>query len=115
MRRPCQQALEEELSVGQRRQFAHVGDALGEVDHCGAAAQLGLQAGRCLPACVVVVEGQEDPGAAPERRRHLVHPLGAQGGAGRVAPRRQRQVVEDPFGQDCEGLNLVPCMAGIKR
>ena len=74
-----QQAAEEGLSVGQRRQVAHVGEAIRKVDHGGAAAQQFLETLGSRSTGTVVVECQEDAGTAPQDRRHLVKALGAQG------------------------------------
>ena len=59
-----------------------------------------LSSCRRLVARVVVVEDQEGPGAAPERRRNLVHTLRPQRGHCGIAPGRQGEVVEDPFGDN---------------
>ena len=93
--------------MGQRRQLPHVGDALGQVDQGGAAPQQFPETLGSGKTGAVVVEGQEDPGAAPQVLSYLFKALGTQGGAGGVAPGRQRQPGEDPFGQDEEGISGV--------
>ena len=74
------------MSVGQRRQFTHVGDSLGQVDHGGAAAHESLETFGGGNTGAVVAEDQEDAGAAAKGGCHLVSGLAAQGGARTVTP-----------------------------
>ena len=61
-----QQAEEEVSSVGMGGKLGHVPHALGKSDHGGSSSKQACKPLRRLPARVVVVEGEEDPGAAPE-------------------------------------------------
>ncbi len=95
-----EQAQEGGSSVGQSRKLGHVADALGKGDGGGPASEQGLKPLRRLTARVVVVEGEEDAGAAPEGRGDPLHALGAQGCASRKAPSGKGEPVEDPLGDD---------------
>ena len=80
---PGQESVEEELTVGQRRQFAHVGYALGQVEHGGAAAQQCLETrAAALPASSLSkarnTRGQ--PRRASDRRSTPWVPNAAQAG-----------------------------------
>ena len=61
-----QQAQEGGASVGPGRKLGHVADAWGKGDGDGPAPEQGQKPLRRLMARVVVVEGEEDAGAAPE-------------------------------------------------
>ena len=66
-------------------------------------AEQGLKPLRRLAARVVVVEGEEDAGAAPEGRGDPLHALGAQGGGSRKAPPGKGEPVEESLGHDRPG------------
>ena len=61
-----EQAKEGGPPVGKGRKLAHVADACGEGDGGGPAPEQGQKPLRRLTARVVVVEGEEDAGTAPE-------------------------------------------------
>ena len=83
--------------AGRRRDPA---DSFGKGDGGGPASEQGLKPLRRLTARVVVVEGEEDAGAAPEGRGDPLHALGAQGCGSRKAPSGKGEPVEDPLGDD---------------
>ena len=87
--------------MGKGRKLGHVADALGKGDNGGSPAskQVGKPL-RGLKASVVVVEGEEDAGAAPEGRCDPLNALGAQGGAGGKAPSGNGKPVEDALRDD---------------
>ena len=89
--------------MGVASKLGHVADALGKGDGGGASAKQARKPPGGLKARLVVVEGEEDPGAAPESRGHPLDPLGAQGGAGGEAPARKDKPVEDALGHHRKG------------
>ena len=95
-----EQAEEGGAPLGKRGKLAHVADALGEGDGGGPATEQGQKPLRRLAARVIVVEGEEDPGTAPQGRGDALNALGAQGGAGGKAPAGKEEPVEDAFGHD---------------
>lgn len=96
----CEQAHEQGATVGKSRKLAHVADALGESYGGGPASKQARKTLRRLKARVVVVEGDEDAGTAPQGRRDSLNVLGAQGGDGGNAPTSKRKPVEDALGHD---------------
>ena len=64
--RQCKQAQEVGATLGKSRKLGHVADALGKGDDGGAASEQVCKPLRGLKASVIVVEGEKDPGAAPE-------------------------------------------------
>ena len=89
-----QQAQEGGASLGKGGKLGHVADSFGKGDGGGPASEQGLKPPRRLAARVVVVKGEEDPGAAPEGRGDPLHALGAQGCDGRKAPSGKPQSTE---------------------
>ena len=85
---------------GVRGDLGHVADAVGEGDGCGPASEQGREPLRRLAARVVVVEGEEDAGAAPKGGGDALNALGAQGSAGGEAPSGEGEPVEEPLGND---------------
>ena len=83
-----------------RRKLAHVSDALGKGDGGGPASKQARKPLGGLKARVVVVESEEDAGAAPQGIGDPLHALRAQGGAGGDAPPGKGKPVEDPLGDD---------------
>ena len=98
--RQREQAEEGGAALGKGRKLAHVADALGEGDGDGPASEQGQKPLRRLPARVVIVEGEEDAGAAPEGRGDALNSLGAQGGAGGKAPSGKEEPVENTLRDD---------------
>ena len=78
--------------------LGHVADALGEGDGGGPASKQARKPLGGLKARVVVVEGEEDAGAAPQGCGDPLHALGAEGGAGGDAPPGKGKPVEDLLG-----------------
>ena len=101
--RLSQQAQEDGAAVGKGRKLGHVADSLGKGDGGGPASKQARNPLRGLKSSVVRVEGEEDPGAAPQALRHLLDPLGAQGSDGGDAPAGEGKPVEDALGHDREG------------
>ena len=89
--------------MGKGRKLGHVADALGKGDGGCPASKQARKPLRGLKARVVRVEGEEDPGAAPQALRHLLDPLGAQGSDAGDAPLRKGKPVEDALGHHREG------------
>ena len=99
-RRPREQVLEDRPSVGRGGKLRHVGDAGWEAQDGGAGAKQAPKPGRRVATGLVVVEGEEDPRAAPQGGGHPLKALRPQGGAGGQAPLRQDEPVEDALGDD---------------
>ena len=83
------------MALGKGRKLGHVADALRKGDGRGPGSKQVQEPVRRLTARVVVVEGEEDAGAAPEGRGDALRALGAQGGTGRKAPSGKGEPVED--------------------
>ena len=96
----CEQVLEDRPSVGRGGKLRHVGDAGGQAHGGGAGAKQAPKPGRRVATGLVVVEGEEDPRAAPQSGGHPLKALRPQGGAGGQAPLRQDKPVEDALGDD---------------
>ena len=94
------QAEEEGATVLKGRKLGHVANALGKGDGGGAPSKQGRKPTGGLKACVVVVEGEEDAGTAPQGRRDPLDSVGSEGGAGGNAPASKRKPIEYPLGDD---------------
>ena len=84
--RPVKQPQEGGASVGKGRKLGHVADAVGQGQDGGAPPKQVRKPLGGIKARRVVVEGEEDPRAAPQGGGDPLHALGAQGGAGGQAP-----------------------------
>ena len=80
--------------------LGHVADSCGEGDGGGPATEQGQKPLRRLTARVVVVEGEEDAGAAAQGCGDPLHALGAQGRDRRKAPSGKGEPVEESLGDD---------------
>ena len=89
--------------MGKGGKLGHVADALGKGQDGGPPPKQVRKPLRGLKARRVVVEGEEDPGAAPQGGGDPLHALGAQGGAGGQAPPGKDKPVEDALGKHRPG------------
>ena len=89
--------------MGKGGKLGHIADALGKGDGDGPASKQARKPLGGLKARVVGVEGEEDPGAAPQALRHPLDPLCAQGCDGGDAPSGKGKPVEDALGDDRQG------------
>ena len=87
-------------ALGKGGKLGHVADSLGEGDGGSPPAKQDRKPLGGLKARLVVVEGEEDPGAAPKGRGDPLDALGAQGSDGGDAPRGKGKPVEDALGDD---------------
>ena len=80
--------------------IGHVADVRGKGDDGRSPTQQLRKLPRCLTAGVVAVEGEKDPGAAPEGSSDLLQALRSKRGTGGNAPLGQGQPVEDALRED---------------
>ena len=100
---PVKQAQEEGPSVWQGGKLGHVADALGKGDGGGPASKQARKPLGGLKPRVVVVEGEEDAGAAPQGCGDPLNALGAQCCDCGEAPTGKGKPVEDPLCHDRPG------------